>query len=181
MLTINKKNNSGFTLVEILITLVIFSFIIILLTTLILDGFRFYRQAYIASRVQDSARIAFETLIRDIITNKVGNGDTPNCINFNGWDLLLQNPDTNNVVSTYHLLNGILYRNGASILSSDVEITSMYLCISSRTQSGSPRPTKVTVLATFRTKSTTTPYQIDLQTTVTQRHIGPVRYFLREI
>ncbi len=61
----NNKNQSGFTIVELLLALAIFSFILVAMTVAFSQIIRSYRKGVIAQRTQESSRELIDTLTKE--------------------------------------------------------------------------------------------------------------------
>ena len=61
----NKKNQSGFTVVELLLALAIFSFILVAMTVAFSQIIRSYRKGVIAQRTQETSRELIDTLTKE--------------------------------------------------------------------------------------------------------------------
>ena len=110
-----QKRKSGFTLIEMLVALSIFSFIMLAITGVFQVILRMQNNSLAANNLQESLRYAFENMSKEIRDAKKG-AILTNVYNDNSGVLKFENK--NGTIISYELNNERLiarYKNGASI------------------------------------------------------------------
>lgn len=165
-----KINEKGFTIVEVLVTSLIFSIIAISITTIFIQIINLERRAFSVQKIQDNALLVLEEMSRDLRVSRISNQDSPGCT---ATTISLNHPLKGTVI--YQTSGGIVQRsiNGGSFIdisSSNVNFTRMNFCIlgSLTTDNQSPR---VTIVNSIQNRTGKEILQIDIQTTVTSRDV----------
>ena len=125
-------NSQGFTLIEMLVTVFVFSVIVIGVGGIFTDILALQRRGSGAQKVQENTQFVLELMAREIRVSKVDNQDAPLC---DRTTLTIVHP-VNGPVS-YSTANGRIQRLAGGILttltSNDVNITRLNFCVAGTT------------------------------------------------
>lgn len=165
-----KKTQAGFTIVEVLVTSLIFSMIALTVSAIFVQIISLERRGFAVQKIQDNALLVLEEISRDIRVSRISNQDSVNCT---ATTITMTHPLKGTVA--YRTSNGIVQRseNGESysdISGSNVNFTRMNFCIlgSLANDNQSPRVSMVTSVQNRTGKEIS---QINLQTTITSRNV----------
>ncbi len=166
---LKKISNCGFTTVELLVTLLVFSISAILIAGILARALNLNRRFSVTQTIQENALFVLEYMAREIRVSSIVNQNS-NCT---ATSLNLDHP-TNGSVS-YALSNGTVVRTvggRAGNLNSDtVEFSRLVYCISGSAL-GDNLPTRVTIVATIRDRSANPLASVNLQTTIDSRDLS---------
>lgn len=165
---IERSNEKGFGIVELIVTTFVFSLISIIVATNFVDVLDLQRRGFSAQLIQEEALFAFETMAREIRVSQIQSPDDPNC---NTASLTINHPVNGSTV--YSVSNSIVNKtvggNTFPITSSRVNFIRLGFCIrGSGVDNEQPR---VTIIASVRTTEETNNLQFDIQTTVSSRDL----------
>src|SRR3989344_1005191 len=161
----SKKLNEGFSIIETLVTIFVFSILAILIASIFSRGIQLERRTFAVQKVQENALFVLESMARKIRVSEVGSNDDPTC---STTTLSIDHPDG---ALAYFLSSGIVkevFTDLHDLSSSDVEFTRLAFCISGSSL-GDNLPFKVTIIASVRSKNNLYQTPIDIQTTITSR------------
>jgi prepilin-type N-terminal cleavage/methylation domain-containing protein len=166
----NNKNEKGFTIVEVLVTSLIFSIIAMAVSAIFIQIITLQRRSLAVQKIQDNSLLALEEMSRDIRVSKISNQESPNCT---ATTITMTHPIKGEV--SYRVSSGIVQRSVAGgsfadISNSDVNFTRMNFCISGSLVNDKKSP-RVTIVTSVQNKTGKEISQIDLQTTVTSRSV----------
>jgi len=169
----NKKiiqDNQGFTIVEVIAAVFVFSVIVIAVGGIFVRAMQIERRNFAAQKVQENTLRAFEMMAREIRISRVTTADS-SCL---AQSISFVRPDIGTV--DYTLNAGQILRNEAStgavaITSSDVNFTKLNFCITGSV-ANDLKPTRVTVLAEIESTGIIDIYRYNIQTTVTSRDLS---------
>ncbi|MDP2647887.1 MAG: prepilin-type N-terminal cleavage/methylation domain-containing protein [Candidatus Yanofskybacteria bacterium] len=167
------KKNLGFTLIEIIVAVGVFSFVVTIMGSSFAQMIKLQRRALSAQKIQENSMFVLELMAREIRVSTVqsGNMACTNPGNF-GTSLAITHPVSGTI--SYRSSNGIVYRTEGgietSISSQDVNFSQLYFCIK-----GSGLDTVQTRIGIIAQVENTTGIASDklifnLQTTVTSRN-----------
>lgn len=165
-----KKFKKGFTLIEILVGLMIFSIVVILVSAIFARAIALERRAIAAKKIQENGALIIESMAREIRVSSISGPDSLDCT---VTTLNMTHPIYGAV--SYSLVGeGDIRRQATSVFninSSDVQFTRMRFCITGSGDTDSQSP-KITILLSLKNKVGTYITMLDLQTTVVSRNIG---------
>ena len=160
---------SGFTLVEVLITSFVFSIIVLAIGGLFVQVIGNERRAFAAQKIQDNGLFIMELMAREIRVSQITNQDSLNC---SLTTLSILHPVNGTV--TYSANNGGLQRtaNGTTtdLSTSDIIFSRLNFCVmgSSATDNEQAR---VGILASIQNKTGKEILTFNLETTVSSRDV----------
>ena len=164
--------NAGFTLIEMLVTVLVFSMLVIIITGIFAQAVRVERQAVLSQRIQENAMYVLESMAKEIRVSDIIDQDSPNCAAA-PLDHITINHPVNGVI-TYRLnSSGNIERQSSSttiVNSSVTQFTRFNFCI---TGSGinDNQSAKVTTLISIKNREGVGQISINLQTTVVSRNV----------
>lgn len=167
---ISKKSgpSEGFTIVEVLVTSVIFSIIAMGVSSVFVQTLGLQRRGAAAQKIQDNASFVLESMSRDIRVSATINQESPNCT---ATTLTITHPVKGTVI--YRLNGGVIEKSegGGSyvaISGSDVDFTRFNFCVVGSLQNDNKTP-RIAILSTVQNKSGREILKVNLQTTVSSR------------
>lgn len=171
----NKKNQQGFTIVEVLVSTFVFSIIMVGVGAIFVQILILQRRGSGAQKVQENMLFTLELMAREIRVSKIENQDSPNC---DRTMLTILHPVNGTV--TYTLANGAITRSvglGAPpgpMTSTEVDIQRLNFCVMGTTVTGGVGDRKQARVATIlQVKSKTNRAEdsvtFDIQTSVVSR------------
>ena len=168
--TQNLKPN-GFTLVEILVAVLIFSIVAVVFSSTFISSSKLQKRAFNIQQVEENASYILESMAKEIRVSRVSGPDT-NCPSLPASTLSITHPVNGNIV---YSLQGVSVQRtvgaiATTISSNTVEFTRLQFCISG-TAIGDGKQPRVTILASMRSKSTLQRSSMDIQTAVSQRFL----------
>lgn len=184
---LKSNTESGFTLIETLAVILIFSVIILIISALFIASLDIQRKAFAIQQASEEANFVLESMTKEIRVSRINNNDT-NCPSSPASSLTIDHPVNGRVI--YSLSGNAVHRNvngTDSIISSNkVRFTRLLFCISGNAVTGRDyKQPKVTIVASvesagFSNELGKTPglrrqtlvYSIDFQTTVSQRELS---------
>jgi len=168
----NKISKNGFTVIEILVALFVFSMVGLVTTGLFSRALLIERKSAGIQSIQENALAVLELMAREIRVGVV-EGQNNNCINTT-LDIDVYDSSGNIVNIVYGLSNGLVTRvyGGTTyvISSNDVIFNRIIFCVSGSGLPSDKQAARVTILASI-TNSAGQATTVDLQTTVTSRDI----------
>ena len=164
--------NAGFTLVEPLLVIFIFSLLMVLMGGVFVSSLDLQRRAFNLQQAEENANFILESMAKEIRTSQISGSET-NCPTSPAPTLDILNQYGENV--TYSLSGNAIHRNvnGTDVVisSNTVEFTRLQFCISG-TAVGDQKQPRVTVIASIKSVKTKQQAIIDVQTTVSQRFLS---------
>ena len=166
----NHTNENGFTVVEVLVTSLIFSMVAITVSAIFIQIINLERRGFTVQKIQDNALLVMEEMSRDIRVSRISNQDSANC---SAATITLVHPLNGTVV--YQTNNGTIQRsvNGGSFVDvsgSNVNFTRMNFCILGSLANDNQSP-RITIITSVQNRTGKEILQIDLQTTITSRSV----------
>ena len=170
-----KKNQVGFSIVEMLTTVFVFSIIALVATAILVQAMQIERKAFAAQIIQENALAVFELMAKEIRVSIIANQNN---------DCFTQTPSTSltidhsiNGITTYQLSTGGAVEKVAGgtkyVLSSeDVLFNSLGFCVLGSTLPSDNQSSRVTVVASISNRSGSESLTVKFQTTVTSRDIA---------
>lgn len=179
----NQKNQKGFTLVEILVVLVIFSIMLTAISSIFISGVKVQQSALATERLLDQLNYAIEYMGKAIMmakkasdSNCITSGYSYSLINSSGNNLGFLNKNGSNYDCIYFRLNttdkriwkGDQSSSLAPLTSDDVKITNLTFNVSSPVNA---QP-KVTILIEAEANSGSLLQKVRVETTISQRDLN---------
>ena len=164
-------NKKGFTLVELIVAVFIFSVLVALAGGSFISALSLQRRALNIKKVEENGRFILELMAREIrVANPIATGD--NSCPASGTSILAFTHPVNGAIE-YSLSGNQVHRrvNGVdSIISSpDVEASRLIFCISGNT-TGDDRQPRVSIILGLKTPGSAADVAfLDLETSVSQR------------
>jgi prepilin-type N-terminal cleavage/methylation domain-containing protein len=163
------KKEKGFTLLETLVTLFVFSVMMVIVGAVFIDSLNMQRKAFNYQQSQENANFALEFMAKEIRVSQISGPDTA-CPGAPSSILNLVHPINGNV--TYLLSGNAIHRivSGLDtiISSNTVQFTKLQFCIMGSAAGDFMQP-KVTIITSVRSKSALQQATVDIQTTISQR------------
>ena len=164
-----KADNRGFTIVEIVVTIFIFSIMVVLVTSIFARAIALERRIVAAQRVQENATFLMESMAKEIRVSAIVNQDATTCT---ATTLTLNHPVYGTIIYSLDISGNIQRQATLTeiVSSSDVQFTRMRFCIfgSSPIDQMTPR---VTIIFSLKNRVGSANIVADLQTTVVSRDI----------
>ena len=125
-----KTKEAGFTVVEVLVTSLIFSIMAMAVSAIFIQIVSLERRGFAVQKIQDNALLVLEEMSRDMRVSRISDQESPSCA---ATAITLIHPLKGTVV--YQVSGGIIQRsvnggNYVDVSSSDVNFTRMNFCIS---------------------------------------------------
>lgn len=167
-----NTTNTGFTLIEMLVSILAFSAIMVLMGGVFVSSLNLQRRALNLQQAEENAGFIMEVMAKEIRVAKITNSET-NCPSSPSQTLSIVHPVNGDIV--YSLSGNAIHRNvngtDSIISSSTVEFTRLQFCISGTPIDDTKQP-RVTVMAKVRSVKTKQQADIDIQTTLSQRFLS---------
>lgn len=162
-------NNAGFTLAETLVTVLIFSIIVIIIGGTFASVLDTQRRAFNIQEIEENSNFLLEAMAKEIRVSTINSPDS-DCPVSPATVLDITHPVNGSI--RYSLSGTAVQRtvNGAitTISSNLVEFTRLQFCISGTGATDQKQP-RVTILAGIRSANTKQQATIDVQTTLSAR------------
>lgn len=167
----NHTNESGFTIVEVLTTSLIFSIIGLSISAIFIQTINLERRGFAVQKIQDNALLVLEEMSRDIRVSRILNQDSSDC---SANSLTLTHPLKGTVV--YQTSNGIVQRRvgGESyvdVSASNINFARMNFCILGSLANDNQSPL-ISIITSVQNRTGKDIVQINLQTTVISRNFA---------
>ena len=163
-----SKKESGFTIIEVLVTSVIFSIIAMAVSAIFVETLSLQRRASASQKIQDNAIFVLESMSRDIRVSVIANQESPNCI---VSTLTINHPVKGDII--FRLNNNAIEKSQAggpfvAISGSDVRFARFNFCITGSLPNDNKTP-RIAILTTVENVSGREILKVNLQTTVSSR------------
>lgn len=165
-----KNSQKGFTVVEVLVTSLIFSIIAMSVSAIFVQLIGLQRRALATQKIQDNSLFVLEMMSRDIRVSKIANQESPNC---DRTTLTITHPIKGSII--YRVNNGSVEKseNGGAYLAvstPSVNFSRMNFCVKGSAANDNQTP-RVAILTTVENKTGKEILQINLQTSVSSRDV----------
>ena len=165
----SKQKNTGFTLIETLAAIWIFSVVMVLMSGIFVTFLDLQRRAFNLQQAEENVSFVLESMAKEIRVSQIAGPDT-NCPDSPAASLNITHPVNGNI--TYSLSDGAIHRNvggtDSVINSNSVQFTRLAFCISGTANDDNIQP-RVTISGAVRSVKTRQQAIIDFQTTLSQR------------
>ncbi len=171
----NRHLSAGFTLMEVLVTIMIFSVILIIVVSIFVRAVAIERKVVAAQRIQENATLIMESIAKEVRVSKIEDEDSLDC---SATELIMILPTGQTIkylltgdgdIERQVIVGGIPTSRDI-INSSDVKITRMNFCVTGSATLDQQTP-KVTILVSMKSARGETA-NADLETTVASRVIN---------
>jgi len=163
-----NKHEHGFTLIEMLVTVAVFTVLMTIVGSIFIQTLNLQRIAFNLQTIEENSRFSLEAMAREI---RFGELTSPSTACPGSNTLSLTHPVNGDIV--YSLVGGRVVRNvngiDAILTSVDVDVTNLSFCVTGA-ESGDGRQPVITILMSMET-GTKNPQHVDLQTTITTRFL----------
>src|SRR3989344_707466 len=165
-----KIQERGFTIVEVLVTSLIFSVMALAVSAIFIQIINIQRRGFSVQKIQDNSLLVLEEMSRDMRVSKISNQESPNCT---ASSITLVHPIKGTLV--YQAINGIIQRsvsggNYLDVSSSDVNFTRMNFCILGSLPNDNQSP-RITVVMSVQNRIGKEILQMNIQTSVASRDV----------
>jgi len=165
-----RNTEKGFTIVEVLVTSLIFSIIALTVSAIFIQIINIERRGFAVQKIQDNALLVLEEMSRDMRVSRISDQESPNCT---ATTITLIHPLKGTVI--YQVSAGTVQRsvNGGNLIDvsgSDVNFTRMNFCILGSLVNDNQSP-RVSIVTSVQNRTGKEIMQIDLQTTTTSRDL----------
>lgn len=161
------RTNSGFTLIELITSLAIFSVLIAILSALFISSLTMQRRAFNIQQLVENSNFILDAMTKEVRTARVRTSASPSDI--------LDFANTSSESVQYSLAGGSVHRtvNGTDTVmnSNAVEFTRLQFYISG-VATGDKRQPRITIVASLRSREVNQRQSMDIQTTLSQRYLS---------
>lgn len=166
----NQLNEKGFSVVEVLVTSLVFSIIAISVSSIFIQIINLERRAFSIQKIQDNALLVLEEISRDLRVSKISDQESPNCT---AETITLVHPTKGTLI--YRVSNGIVQRSVggggySDISSSDVNFTRMNFCILGSLPNDN-QSQRTTVVTSIQNRTGRETLEINIQTSISSRDV----------
>jgi len=164
------KDNRGFTIVEVIASVFIFSVIVTTIGGIFIRSLSIERKNFSAQKVQENSLRALEMMAREIRISRIATADSDCLASF----ISLIRPSIGTV--DYTLISGQIFRkegtsDAAAITSADINFNKLNFCVDGSASNDS-KPTRVTILTQVENVNGIETYTLNLQTTIISRDLS---------
>ncbi|KKT28488.1 MAG: hypothetical protein UW14_C0007G0002 [Candidatus Yanofskybacteria bacterium GW2011_GWA2_44_10] len=158
--------NKGFTLIETITSIFIFSILVVEIGGLMAQSTNLERRAFSAQKIQENTLAVLETMTREIRVGRISNQDN-NCT---ATLLTIEHP-TDGTIS-YSVSNGVVQKTMAgstvNLSSSEVNFAKLNFCVQGSGVNDNQQP-RVTIVSIVENRVGADILQFNIQTTVVSR------------
>jgi len=165
----NIQHQSGFTIVEVLVSAFVFSIIVIVVGGLFVQILAAERRAFASQKIQENGLFIMEFMSREIRVGQIQNQDSPNCT---AQSLTIVHPVNGPV--TYLLTGDVLQRIAEGVTtdlsSSAVSFSRLNFCVMGSGPTDGQQA-RVAIIASIKNKTGKEIVTANLETTVSSRDV----------
>ena len=169
--TYNLKPDFGFTLVETIVTMAIFSLMVVVISAAFVSALDLQRRAFNIQQVEENVGFLLEAIAKEIRVSTIDDPDS-NCPSSPATVLNITHPVNGSI--RYELAGTTLKRrvNGVDtiISANTVEFTRLQFCVSGNATTDQRQP-RVTLIASMRSANIKQQAAMDFQTTLSARFL----------
>lgn len=165
-----KTLQKGFTLVELLVSIFLFSTIMIVSVSMFVYALDLQRKAFNIQKTEESASFIMESMLKELRVSEITLPlDDTDCPSSPSSSISVMHPDLGAI--TYDLEGTSLRKNGQIVSSNAIEFTKLGFCVTGA-QGGDYKQPRVTIMAGLRSSSTKQQSLIDIETSISPRTIN---------
>ena len=161
-LRIKNKKNTGFTLIELIVAMAVFSLAIVGAVGIFIRAIEGQRKIAAIQAVEENARFVLEMLAKEVRMSAV---NSPNGAN-DSLDIIARKEAGDEPV-VYSLANGQIIRNGEAITSSQVKVSRLKFYINK--SAGAPTLVSLAITIENQSQKTEKKAEMNLATTLSDR------------
>jgi len=163
----NKGAQAGFSLVEVIISIFVFSLLLIVVSSIFVQTLKLQRRGFAAQKVQENSLFILETMAKEIRVSRVANQNACDLT-----QLTITHPQQGTIIYTFVGASGTVQKTIGgqtfTISSSSVIFRRLSFCVVGSGASDGLQP-RVTVIARVEDTKGDLPIPFDLQTTISSR------------
>lgn len=164
-----KNSEKGFTVIEVLMTSLVFSIIAITVSAIFVQIISLERRALAVQKIQDNALLVLEEMSRDIRVSRISDQESTDCT---ASSVTMTHPIKGTIV--YQVSSGIIQRSTGGggyvdVSGTNVDFSRMNFCIFGSLANDNQSP-QITIVTSVKNRTGKEIMQINLQTTVTSRN-----------
>jgi prepilin-type N-terminal cleavage/methylation domain-containing protein len=176
--TVNRQSSNvqaGFTLVELLVSIFIFSVIMLAVGSAFVSALNVQRRAFNVQQVLENASYVIDTMLKEVRVSQILPAVPDSCATTTPAyeELTVEHPDFGTI--RYYMSEGNVMRENAGdslqLNSNTVVFTNFKFCISG-TNLPDAKQSRVTFFASMKSTKTTLQELIDIQTTLSPRYLN---------
>src|SRR3989344_1300053 len=165
---IGMSGQSGFGIVEVIVSTLVFSIILTIVATNFVDILGLQRRGFAAQIIQEEELFALESMTREIRVSQIQSPDDLNCTL---TSLTIDHPI--NGLTVYSTSNGVINKtvggNTFPITSSKISFSRLNFCV--RGAGVDDEQPRITIVASIQTAGGQDGLKFDIQTTVSSRDL----------
>src|SRR3989344_7344850 len=165
----SKISNKGFTLIELIVSMFIFSIIMTIVTSVFIQSLQMQRKAQNFQRVEENIRFVLESMAKEIRVSEIDSLSPNTC----SQEITMDHPSYGRITYRYNSSSDSIerYNNSTSlyerITSNTILIPSFDVCIQGASDGDLKQP-RTTIFVSVKSKSEKDDAIINLQTTISQ-------------
>ncbi len=167
------KKESGFTLVETLVTATIFGVLVTIVGSAFVSMLNIQRRAFNTQQIEENASYVLEYMAKELRVSQILTEDTPDCPATPATILHITNQEGEDVI--YQLVNGAVHRviNGAdtTVSSNTVVFDAFTFCVDGQALGDTKQP-RVSLMAMLHSAQSNQQTSLSIQTTLSQRFLN---------
>lgn len=166
---LNKNNQAGFTIVEVIVATFVFSIISLAIISIFSQILKIERRVFAVQEMQENSLFVLELMAREIRVSKIESQESLDCSRTS----LIVNHPVNGIVS--YSLNGGVVRRTASGVTTDLtagnlNFTRLNFCVKGSAPSDN-KQVRVAILTSVQNIGGQETFKFDLETTITSRDL----------
>jgi prepilin-type N-terminal cleavage/methylation domain-containing protein len=176
MMENNRNNQSGFSLIELLVAATVFTFVVSGVSGLFVNALDLQRRATGIQKIEENVQFVLESIAREVRVSQITSGDTA-CDPLDPLGtstLVMEHPVNGTVTYEYEIQGdvGVIFRNDQQITSADVNVVKFAFCVSG--SGDDDLQTRITMPLTVESLAgrPSTRVRVSLQSTVVSRDLS---------
>lgn len=172
-LKLKNRRQAGFTIIEVIISIFIFSVLVVAIGGIFAQALKLERKTFAAQKIQENALRVFEIMAREIRISQVAPLDN-GCYTSITMNSPFAVPEWDPVTFSLSSGGGIARQEGLAssaelVTSADVVFNTLNFCVRG-SKPDDLEPARVTIIANIQAKIDNV-YSVDVQTTITSRDV----------
>lgn len=161
-LEIKNKNGAGFTLIELIVALAVFSSVVLSISGIFISVINSQRKILSIQNTQEAGRYLLESMIKEVRMSTINSSSADGVFTLN-----ITNSKGETLDYVFDNINKRLMRQGQILSPDNIELSGSFYI----TKGASPSQSKVTIVMKIKAKGTKPEQQakIDLESTVAAR------------